>query len=154
VQRLSDSTTRNYKLGQLALVSVAVGLVLLWQYFSSNPRYSIFMFLFVCIAMAAAVAFTMWRGVGYLADEVFEDGVALVARRNGSEVRVPFENISDVYAVNTSTREGIEVQLRTHVPPFGKRIVFWPPNWRSLSGDEMNVIAATLKSRIARGIAD
>jgi hypothetical protein len=111
------------------------------------------MLLFLVIGMAAAVAFTMWRRVGYLADEVFEEDAALIARRNGSEVRVPFENIANVTAVNTSSREGIEVQLRSRVPPFGERIVFWPPNWKSVSGNEMDIIAATLKSRIARGTA-
>ena len=153
MRRLSDSTTRAYKLRQLTVVSVLVGLVLAWQYFTSNPRYNIFMLLFLIAAMAAAVAFTMWRSVGYLADEVFEEDAALVARRNGSEVRVPFENITNVCAVNTSSREGIEVQLGTRAPLFGERIVFWPPNWRAVSGDEMDVIAATLKSRIARGSA-
>ena len=153
MRRLSDSTSRAYKLRQLATVSALVSLVLAWQYFTRDPRYSIFTLLFLVIVMAAAVAFTMWRRVGYLADEVFEEDAALVARRNGTEVRVPFENIADVCAVNTSSREGIEVQLCSRVPPFGERIVFWPPNWRSISGDDMDVIAAALKSRIARGFA-
>jgi hypothetical protein len=153
VRRLSDPTSRAYKLWQVAAVSVLVVLVLGWQYFTSIPRYSIFTVLVLVIGMAAAVAFTMWRRVGYLADEVFEEDSALVARRYGSEARVPFENIVDVFAVNTAANEGIEVQLRGKVQPFGERIVFWPPNWRSVSGEEMDLIAATLKSRLARGRA-
>jgi hypothetical protein len=140
-------------LWQLAALSALVSIVLAWQYFTSNPRYSIFTFLFVVIIMVGALIFTMWRRFGYLADEVFEEDAALVVRRNGSEVKVPFENIADVYAVNTSIREGIEVRLRSGIPTFGERIVFWPPNWKAVGGDEMDVIAATIKSRIARGVA-
>src|SRR4051812_21768529 len=102
-------------------------LVVVWQYFTHSPRYSIYTMLFLIIALAAAVLFTVWRQVGYVADEVLEDGAVLVARRNGADSIVSFENIADVCVVNASTREAIEVQLRTPVVPFGARIVFWPP---------------------------
>ncbi len=153
MQRLSDPTTRAYKWRYLAFLAVAVVLVLGWQYFTSSPRYSIFTVLFLVAAMAAAVTITMRRMFWYLADDVIEEGAVLVARRNGAEVRVPFEDIIDVYAVNTAVREGISVQLRARVPPFGEHIVFWPPSWKSVDRHEMDVIAAGLKSRIARGRA-
>ena len=153
MRRLSDESTRAYKLRQLVVVSVLGAIVLGYEYFTSTPRYSILTVLFLVIGMAAAVAFTIWRSVGYLADEVLEEEAALVARRNGTEARVPFESIVDVRAVTTGSHEGIEIQLRSSVPAFGLRIVFWPPNRRSISGEEMDAIASTLKSRLARARA-
>ena len=153
MQRLSDPTTRAYKLRQLAFLIVAFALVLGWQYFTSVPRYSISTMLFLIAAMAVAATITLWQMFWYLADEVVEEGSVIVARRNGTEVSIPIKDIVDVYAVNTSVREGISVQLRGRVPPFGECIVFWPPNWRAVSREEMDVIAAELKARIAGGRA-
>ena len=153
MQRLSDTATRAYKLRQLAVVSVLVAIVLAYQYFTSSPRYSIFMLLALAVALAAAVAFTIWRSVGYLADEVMEDEATLVARRSGTEVRVPFDSIVDVRAVTTGSHEGIEIQLRSSVPAFGLRIVFWPPNRKSITGEQMDTLAASLKARLARARA-
>jgi hypothetical protein len=150
VRRLSHPTSRAHKLRLLVVVLLLVLLVLIWQYFTSRPRYNIYTVIFLVIGATVAVLFTIWRQVGYLADEVFEEGSVLIARRNGVEARVPFENIVDVRAVNASTREGIEVQLQTHIVPFGARIVFWPLNWKTISGEEMDVLAATLKSRLVR----
>jgi hypothetical protein len=103
--------------------------------------------------MAVAVAITLRRMFWYLADDVLEGGSVLVARRNGVEARVPFEEIVDVYAVNVAVREGIAVQLRSKVPPFGERIVFRPPSWDSVDPHQMDEIAAGIKARIARGPA-
>lgn len=153
MRRLSDPITRAYKWRYLASLTVAVALVLGWQYFTSSPRYTIFTVLFLVAVLAAAVTITVRRMFWYLADEVIEEDAVLVARRNGAEVRVPFENIIDVCAVTTALREGISVQLRAKVSPFGTHIVFWPSGWKSVDGHEMDVIAAGLKSRIARGRA-
>lgn len=153
MQRLSDPTTRAYKWRQLAFVAAAVALVLGWQYFTTTPRYSIFTALFLIAGMAVAVAITMRRMFWYLADDVIEEAPVLVARRNGTEVRVHFKDIIDVYAVNVAVREGIAVQLRSKVPPFGEHIVFRPPNWESVDRHQMDEIAAGIKARIARGCA-
>jgi hypothetical protein len=153
MERLSDPSTRAYKWRQLAFLAVAVAAVLGWQYFTSNPRYSVSTVLFLVAGMAVAVTITLRRMFWYLADDVFEEGPVLVARRSGTEARVPFEDIIDVYAVNVAVREGIAVQLRSKVPPFGERIVFRPPSWESVDRHQMDEIAAGIKSRIALGRA-
>ena len=150
VQLLSDPASRAHKFRLLVVVMILAQLVVAWQCFAHSPRYSIYTMVFLVIALAAAVLFAVWRQVGYLADEVFEEGAGLVARRNGAESMVKFEDIADVRVVNASTREAIEVQLRTRVMPFGARIVFWPPNWKSISSEEMEALAAKLKSRFVR----
>jgi hypothetical protein len=124
-----------------------------WQYFTSTPRYSISTVLVLVAGMAVAVTITLRRMFWYLADDVFEEGSVLVARRNGIEARVPFEDIIDVYAINVAVREGIAVQLRSKVPPFGEHIIFRPPSWKSADRHQMDEIAAGIKARIARGSA-
>ena len=150
MQRLSDPASRAHKLRLLVVVMALVLLVLAWQYLTSTSRYQIYTVVLLVVVAAVAVLFTIWRQVGYLADEVFDEGAVLIARRNGVEARVQIDNIVDVRAVNVSTREGIEVRLQTQVVPFGVRIVFWPLNWKTISGEEMDVLASTLKSRFVR----
>jgi hypothetical protein len=64
-----------------------------------------------------------------LADEVWDAGDALIARKGGREVRIPLVDIVNVNYSHTSNPAHITLQLRNE-SPLGTEICFLPPGVR------------------------
>jgi hypothetical protein len=151
MKRLSDPATREFKSRQAVFLSLAVGAVIVWTYFAKTPHPSNATISLVVAIFAGIVVFVVRRQFWYVADEVLEDGSALVVRRGKAKVRVVLGDIVDIFAVNFNSSEAIAIRLRTPVPPFGAQIVFLPPAWQTSKGGPMDELAAALKIRLVGG---
>ena len=145
---MSDPATRPYKVRQVAVVTAIVMLSAMWALFYRAPRPSVGVALAVFVALAACLAFTMRRRLWFVADTVSQDGSSLVVRRGSTEVLVPLYDIVDVYPISLFGREGLQVSLRTPVKAFGTRVVYFPPNWQNIGGEQMDQVAIEVKKAL------
>ena len=144
MQRLSDSTTRQYKVRMATFLLVATSAITVSSYLWRNKHPTLFGGLSFVVILACCVLWVLWRRYWYIAD----DGGLLIIRRGSREVRVPVGEIADIYAVAAMYNEGIEVALRNPIEPFGAKIVFMPPKWTSVERQQMDEIASEIKLRL------
>jgi hypothetical protein len=149
--RLSDPATRDTKVLIASLTSTLTLIVVIWSFFGGRDQSSPVISLVVAIFVAAIMVGVLRRRCWYIADDVSHDGTFIVARRGKREARIAIGDIADVYPVNALSREGIEIVLRTPTPPFGGRVVFMPPQWKTLKRQDMDQVAEEIKVRL--GIA-
>lgn len=146
MQQLSDPSTRRLKIRTAILTAVVATGVLSWTCWSNIGDFD---WLFVVIPIVAgAFVVTVRRQFWYIADDVSHDGQFLIARRGAITASIRVDEIEDVYAINAFSREGIAISLRSDVTPFGRKIVFLPPDWKKLAGEGMDRIAADIKLRL------
>jgi len=107
-------------------------------------------FLIGPVAMALFGWFIMRKFVFDLADEVVDNGDALVVRKGGEEARIPLADIINVDSATTTRPPRITLSLRTP-GRFGRTVVFSPPPNRKLFALlAPNPIAEELIDRIDR----
>jgi hypothetical protein len=82
--------------------------------------------LLVPIVMAVVGYFIMTKLVFDLADEVFDDGDALLVRFGGAQERITFDNIMNVSYVTMMNPPRVTLALRS-AGRFGKEVSFSPP---------------------------
>lgn len=84
------------------------------------------MFLLMPIFMAAFGFFLFKKLVWDLADEVYDEGEALVFRKDGKEQRVQLKDIINISYAQTNSPERVVLQVRSQ-GAIGKELAFNPP---------------------------
>ena len=150
---LSDPSTRAYKLRHVAVVSVVTLVVTLGTLYLQSPRPSVGTALAVILSLAGCVAYVVRRQLWYVADSVSELGGSLHIRRGTAEVTVPLDEVADIFPVSVSTVEGLQMTLHSVVEPFGMKVVFFPRDWQSLKGKQLDQVALEVKRRLGLAAA-
>jgi putative flippase GtrA len=145
---ISDPATRTYKGRQTIVVGAMATAIAVGSLLFESPKPSAVVATLVLVTIAGCFAYTMNRRLWFVADVVSEDGSSLLIRRGTKEVTVPLSEVADVYPVTFYGREGLQISLRSKVTAFGLKVVFLPPEWRSIAGEQMDQVAVDLKRRL------
>jgi hypothetical protein len=148
MKKLSSKSTFFYKRIFPAIWFGFIGFFVLIALFSEqmnkNPN---IMFLIIPVFMAALGYFIMKHLVFDLIDEVYDDGLSLLFKNSGKEVRVNLIDIKNVSYTTLINPPRVTMSIR-HQTEFGDKLSFSPP--ASLVPFKQNPDIAELIDRIDR----
>lgn len=147
MKRLSDPGTRRHKLTFTAVLACTVLGVFVAQAVTNEPV-DWGVVALAAVVFAGVLAWILRRIPWSLADEVSDDGRALVIRRGSARRRISFDEIEDVVRDDAPAfARNIRIALRRPDPVFGREIVFRPDHYRTLTGASLSRVIAELRSR-------
>ncbi|MEY4880487.1 MAG: hypothetical protein RJB62_1956 [Pseudomonadota bacterium] len=143
---ISSRLTYGYKILFPIGWYIALAAILAVALFTGTGAISLPPAFFVILVLMTGLSYLIFRGFVFpMADEVWDDGDALVIKRGRTEERIPLSDISHVYYFLLTNPE--RMTLSFHKPTaFGPRIPFaLPLRWNVFT---KSPIAEDLKKRI------